>query len=359
MTITATRIGTMRRRPFAGAIIGAAFAAATLAVALGAGAPAARAAEHITFAAPGVPPVWAGVVEYVAEQAGFFRKYGVDVTMKAMDSGAEAAKAVEAGSIDATLAPTQFLATMIANSGAPVVAIGGEDKGDWMIGSMDPNKTSCASMKGQGVGVDTPHGARWIQINTYLVKKCHLVTDKDVPTVPLSSNVGTAMASGQLTFGVLHIDDIPVIERMSGKKVHIIAHLEDVAPGIHYIALVVRKDNLAKKHDAFVRFLAAVRDAAQWMHDPKNADKAATIAMVTKRDKADALKALAAYNKMQFWPLHTAGLDKARVERAIANQVNVGKISKGRSGINPSKKPPTYAQMVDLSVWRAAEKLKK
>ena len=350
MTITVTRIGTMRRGLFAGAIFAAAFVF---------GAPVARAAEHLTFAAPAVPPVWAGVVEYVADQAGFFKKYGVDVSIKAMDSGVEAAKAVAAGSLDTTLTPTQFLATMIANSGAPMVAIGGEDKGDWMIGSMDAKKTSCDSMKGQGVGVDTPHGARWLQINTYLVKKCHLVTDKDVPTVPLSSNVGTAMASGQLTFGVLHIDDVPVIERMSGKKVSIIAHLEDVEPGIHYIALVVRKDNLAKKRDEFVRFLAALRDAAQWMHDPKNADKAATIAMVTKRDKAAALAALAAYNKMQFWPLDSAGLDQARVERAIANQANIGKISKGRSGINPAKTPPTFAQMVDLSVWRDAAKMKK
>lgn len=354
MTITATRIGFMRRGLCAGAIAAAAFA-----VVLGAGSPGARATEHLTFAAPGVPPVWAGVVDYVAEKAGFFKKYGVDVTVKAMNSGAAAAKAVAAGGLDAALAPTQFVATMIANSGAPIVAIWGQNRGDWMIASMDPKKMSCASMKGQGVGVDSPHGARWIQINTYLVKKCHMVTDKDVPTVPLSSNVATAMASGQLTFGVLHIDDIPVIEHMSHKKVHIIAKLDDVAPGIHYIAVVVRKDNLAKKRDAFVRYVAALRDAARWMHDPKNADKVAEIASVTKRSKAEALAALAAYNKMGFWPLNSAGLAKSRIEKAIANQVRIGKISKGRSGINPSKKPPTYAQMVDLSVWRDAQKLKK
>jgi ABC-type nitrate/sulfonate/bicarbonate transport system substrate-binding protein len=277
-----------------------------------------------------------------------------------MDSGAAAATAVEAGSIDASLSPTQFVATMVSNAGAPMKAIWGMDKSDWLMTSMDGSKMSCESMKGQGIGVDSPRGARWVQANNFLINKCPgLALDKDVTSVPLGSNVGTAMASGQLTFGILHIDDAPVIERTSGKKVHVIAKMEDVTPGQHYLVLAVRADNLAKKRDAFVRLVAAMRDTAAYMASPANADKVAASAAPTKREKPDAMAALKAYNEMEYWPSKTPGLDKTAVSKAIAQQVAAGKASEGKSGIKPDKTPVSYDQLVDLTVWADAQKVKK
>jgi len=320
----------------------------------------AQAADPLTLATPGVPAIFGGIIAFVGKDAGIFTKYGLDVTVKPMDSGAAAASAVEAGSIDASLSPTQFVATMVSNAGAPMKAVWGMDKSDWLITTMDAKKTSCDSMKGQGIGVDSPRGARWIQANNYLIKKCPgLALDKDVTSVSLGSNVGTAMASGQLTFGVLHIDDVPVIERTAKKKVHVIAKMEDVNPGQHYLVLAVRADNLAKKRDAFVRLVAAMRDTAAYMHDPKNADKVAKMAAPTKREPADAKAALKAYNAMDYWTSKTAGLDKVAVEKAIAQQVAAGKASEGKSGIKPDKTAVTYDQLVDLSIWSAAEKVKK
>jgi NitT/TauT family transport system substrate-binding protein len=321
---------------------------------------ASHAADQLTFATPGVPAVFGGVVAFVGKDAGIFSKYGLDVTVKPMDSGAAAATAVEAGSIDASLSPTQFVATMVSNAGAPMKAIWGMDKSDWLMTSMEPGKTACGDLKGQGVGVDSPRGARWIQANNYLLKKCpDLALDKDVTSVSLGSNVGTAMASGQLTFGILHVDDVPVIERTSGKKVTTIAKMEEVNPGQHYLVLAVRADNLAKKRDAFVRLVAALRDTAAYMADPKNADAVAKMAAPTKREPADAKAALAAYNAMEYWPLKTAGLDKTAVQKAIDQQVSAGKASEGKSGIKPDKTPVTYDALTDLTVWAAAEKVKK
>jgi ABC-type nitrate/sulfonate/bicarbonate transport system substrate-binding protein len=319
----------------------------------------ASAADKMIFAVPAVPPVYGGVVAYVAKETGIFAKYDIDADVRAMDSGAAAASAVNAGSVDFSMSPTPFVATMISNAGAPVIGIWGMERGDWLIASMDGSKTSCESMKGQGVGVDSPRGARWIQLNIFLINKCKLETDKDVPTVPLSSNVGTAMASGQINFGVLHIDDVPVIARSSGKKVHIVAVIEDVAPGQHYLIGTVRKDNLAKKRDAFVRLVASLRDSVAYMRNPANEDRVATIAGVTKREKPDALAALREYNKMEFWPNNRSGLAKEPIERAIRAQVAAGKATEGKSGIKPDKTAVAYDQFVDLTIWRDAEKLKK
>jgi NitT/TauT family transport system substrate-binding protein len=321
---------------------------------------AAHAADPLTFATPGVPAVFGGVVAFAGKDAGIFKKYDLDVTVKPMDSGAAAATAVEARSIDVSLSPTQFVATMVSNAGAPMKAIWGMDKSDWIMTSMDASKTSCDAMKGQGVGVDSPRGARWIQANNFFLKKCPgLALDKDVTSVSLGSNVGTAMASGQLTFGILHVDDVPVIERTGGKKVTTIAKMEELNPGQHYLVLAVRADNLARKRDAFVRLVAALRDTAAYMADPKNADAVAKMASPTKREPADAKAALKTYNAMEYWPRKTAGLDKTAVQKAIDQQVAAGKASEGKSGIKPDKTPVSYDALVDLTVWAAAEKVKK
>jgi len=321
---------------------------------------AARAADPIVLATPGVPAVFGGIIAFVGKDAGIFSKYDLNVTVKPMDSGAAAATAVEAGSIDASLSPTQFVATMVSNAGAPMKAIWGMPKSDWLITSMDASKTSCDAMKGQGIGVDSPRGARWIQANNYLLRKCPgLMLDKDVTSVPLGSNVGTAMASGQLVFGVLHIDDAPVIERTSGKKVTTIAKMEDVSPGQHYLVLAVRADNLAKKRNAMVRLVAAMRDTASYMANPANAERVATMAEPTKREKPDAMAALKAYNELGYWPSKDAGLDKTAMQKAIDQQVAAGKASEGKSGIKPDKTPVSYEQLVDLTVWADAEKVKK
>ena len=331
---------------------------AALAAGIAASGPA-LAADKMTVANPGIPPVFAGTILFTAEKAGIFKKYNLDVTVKAMNSGAAAAKAVDSGSVDASLSPSQFVVRMVSTAGAPLKAFCGMENPDWLIASMDPGKTTCGSMKGQGVGVDSKRGARWIQLNTFLARKCKMKIEKDVPTVPMSSNVGTAMASGQITFGVLHIDDIPVIERMSGKKVHTVATLEQVVPGVHYLMMIARADKIAAKRDSYVRLVAALRDASLFIHNKANTDKVAEFAAPTKRKGGDATYAVNAYRDMHFWPNGTVGLGKSRIMKAVANQVRVGKITKGRGGINPKKTPVTYEQMTDLSLWADAEKMKK
>jgi ABC-type nitrate/sulfonate/bicarbonate transport system substrate-binding protein len=330
-----------------------------LALAVAVAAAPAAAQDKLTFGLPGVPPVFGATVAYVAQDAGIFKKYGLDVTLRQMDSGAAAANAVDSGSMDVSLSPSPFIMVMKSNAGSTLRAIWGMDNPDWLITSMDGSKTTCDSMKGQGVGVDSNRGARWIQLNIFLTRVCKLETDKDVPTVPLSTNVLTAMASGQITFGVLHMDDVPVIERLSKKKVHTIAEMEKVSPGEHYLVMVARQDRLEKNRDTYVRLVAAIRDAVAYMRDAKNLEAVAKSAGPTMRELPDATSAVKAYNAMEFWPNGHPGLTQKRLETSIASQVRAGKATEGRSGIKPDRTPVTYDQFVDLSIWRDAEKVKR
>jgi len=313
----------------------------------------AQAADKFTIGVPGVPPVFVSALVYTAKDAGFYEKYGLDVTVKPFNSGVGAAKAVLSGSVDASISPSAPVARMISNGNVPLVAIQGFEKPDWFLGSMDPSKTKCEDLKGQAVGVDSPRGARWTQLQN-MARACGLVPDKDIPTVNLSSNVGAAMVAGQLTFGVLHLDDIPVIERESGKKLFIVLEIEKTAPGTHYTALVTNSKKLAANRDKLVRVVAAHIEAAKFMYDPANFAKVGGYAKPTGRSLQDATNAVKVFTDFGYWPNGHNGLDRKRIEKTVKIQEIVGKKSKGKSGIQPGKTPVSYERFTDVTIWNDA-----
>ena len=87
----------------------------------------ARGADRVSLAVPGVPPVFSGLVAYVAKEQGLFQKQGVDVDVRPFDSGAAAAQAVVTGNIDLSLSPTPVIVRMVSNAGVDLVGIYGID----------------------------------------------------------------------------------------------------------------------------------------------------------------------------------------------------------------------------------------
>ena len=323
-----------------------------------AAAPAHAQGKKLTIALPGVPPIFGAVYAYVARDAGLYKKYGLDVTLKPMNSGVGAARAVVSGAVDVSMSPTPPVAVMVSNANVPLVMVQGMEINDWMLGSMDPSKNTCQSVKGQAVGVDSPRGARWIQLAN-MIRPCKLRPDRDVPTVNLSTNVGAAMVAGQINFGVLHSDDIPVIERQSGKKLTIVARVEETSPGSHYAVLVTNKKVIAERRDTLVRMVAAHQEAMNMLYDKSKWQAIAKMAKPTGRSIDDSIKALEIFTKMDYWPKATAGLSEKRIARAVKIQTMVGKRTKGKSGINPKKAPAAYTRLTDLSIYKDASAMMK
>lgn len=311
--------------------------------------PALGAAQKLTFGIPGIPPVFGGTIAYVAEKEGMFKKHGVDVTVRAFETGAAASRAVASGEIAVALSPSPLIISQVANTDVPLVGIWGMEHPDWLIGSTDPDST-CASLKGAPVGVDSIGGARSIALRTMLVA-CKMKIE-EVQQVALSSNVGAAMVAGQLKFGVLHVDDIPVIETESKKKLKIVVRQKDSRPVDHYLFLVAHRDHLAKNRDAYVRIVAALIDAERFMRDPANHAKVAQYAAPTGRSSAIALQALKDYIAMEFWPQDRDGLGRKNLEVVGNIQLKVGNI-KG------DKKPAPYERIADPSVWKDANAMVK
>lgn len=310
--------------------------------------PASAQGQKIVLAPPGLPPIFISIVTFVARDQGFFKKYGADVELRQFDNGTAAARAVVSGDLDASMSSTALVISQIANADVNLVGIYGFSRPDFQVGTIEAAKATCNDIKGQQVGVDTPGGARSIALKQILASGCHMSID-DVQQVALGSNTSQAMIAGQIKYGLLHLDDVPEIES-HGKKVAVIKTLLEANPNAHNLIIVARKDRIAQKRDAFVRMVAGLIAATRYMTDPKNEERVATIAEVTGRTHALALGALQGYVKYGLWSPNDDGMSQKQLEGYIEQQVKAGNIKEGKT-------PPTYAQLVDPTIWRDANAL--
>jgi len=304
-------------------------------------------ADRVSIAVPGVPPVFSGLVAYVAKEEGFFNKHGVEVEVRPFDSGAAAAQAVVSGNIDLSLSPTPVIVRMVSNAGVDLVGIYGMANPDWLLATTQPGM-KCADLKDQAVGVDSVGGARAVALAAFL-QPCGLKVDQ-VKLMSVSSNVGAAMIAGQIKVGVLHTDDVPVLEEQMKRKLTVVSSIRDVDPHSHYNLLVATRKNLQTRRDAYVRAVAGLMQAAKYIADPKNADRVAKIATVTGRTEKVAKEALRTFVQIDFWPARGDGLTRANLEKAVKTEQDLG-------GIKPGKEPVSYERLVDRSISRDATAL--
>ena len=328
-----------------------AWATAVVAVAMAvlASAPPAESAEKkLVLAVAGIPPIFASTIAMVADKEGFFKRHDADVEVKYFESGTAAARAVISGDLDAATAPTPVVVSQISNAGVDLVALWGMPSPDFLIASVDPAKPTCADLKGEPVGVDAIGGARSVALKTMLAACGGAIEDVRQIVLP-SSSTTAAMIAGRIAFGVLHIDELPVLAEQ-GKPATVVYTIGQAAPDGHFAMIVAKRGEVAERRDDYVRMLAGIIDAARWVAEPKNADRFAEIAAPTGRTPAEAKGALEKYLAIGFWPADNDGLERAKLEAVIQSQVKTG-------GIKSGKTPVSFEQLVDASLWKDAAAL--
>ena len=311
--------------------------------------PSAAQEKKLVAAIPGIPPIFSVMVVYVGEKEGFFKKHGVDVTIRPFDNGTAAARAVVAGDADFAWSPTPPVINQISNAGVPLVAVYGMPNPDWVIGTTETGK-KCENLKDQEVGVDSVGGARSVALRSMLAA-CPGTDIKDIKQVALGGGTAQAMIAGRLKYGVLHLDDIAEIE-VQGKKLAVLQRLKETNPNSHYLMMIARKDKLAANRAAYVAAVAGMVESARWMADPKNADKVAEISTITGHSKAVTKAALAQFLAIDFWAQKDDGLPKDKLEAVAKTMKKIG-------AIKEDKEPVSYADLVDPSVWKDANKMVK
>jgi NitT/TauT family transport system substrate-binding protein len=334
----------MVRRTMAMVVLAAVVAAVT-----GFG-PAAAQSKKLNFGViAGPPPIFAAIIGYIAVEQGFFKKHGLDVELKYPESGTAAARALIAGDVDVALAPSALTINQISNADADVVALWGMPHSSHLLATTDHN-AECKDIVGKPVGIDVIGGARANSLRLIL-RSCGVQLEQVQQIALVSTATMQAMVADQLKFGILHFDEIPVIEQQ-GKPVKIIAKLVDIDPNSHFLVVTARKSDVAKNRDAYVRFMAGLIETARFMNDANNADRVAEIAAVTTRTKEQAKNALTFLNPIGYWPVTDDGLDQKKLEAVIETMVRVG-------NIRPGKTPVSYDRLVDRSIWRDAAAMVK
>lgn len=307
--------------------------------------------KKLVLGTPGIPPIFANLLLYVAQQEGFFKKHGADVQLRDFDTGTAASRAVLSGDIDVAIGPTALIINQVSNADANVIGFFGFPNPDWLVASTDPDKVKCTDLVGQPVGVDAIGAARAIALKTMLAGGCKEVQLEQVQQVPLSSNTAPAMIAGQLTFGVLHLDDLAVLEAQ-GKKPYIILEMKKTNPTSHYLLVVARRDNLAANRDSFVKLTAALIEAGRFMQDPKNADRAAAAAKPIGHPADISKKALQQFLDIGFWATEDDGMDPKKIAAVTAVMAKTG-------GITAGKEPAKYERLVDKTIWADANAMVK
>lgn len=301
----------------------------------------------ITLGSPGVPPVISGLLPYIAQKEGFYKKFKVNVVIRSFQTGTDATRAVATGQIDSAIMPPAQLMEL-ASTGVPLVGIQGQEVPDWLVASTAAAVKTCPQLKGQGVSVDAVGGIRYVALSSML-KSCGLTVQQIKPLVFPGNNAPQGMIAGQIKVGVLHLNELIDVNTQLHKQVTVVMRASQVSPNNMYEMYGVKKATLAAKHTAFVRMIAAQIAALKWMTNPANIDKAAQLGTVVGDSKAVMKQALQQYFQMGFWTLNGSGMPAANINHMIAVQIAVGNLKQASA--------PTYAQIVDQSIYQQAAKL--
>ena len=132
-----------------------------------------------------------GLLPYVAQQEGFYKKFKVNVVIRNFQTGTDATRAVATGQIDSAIMPPAQLMELAATN-VPLVGIQGQEVPDWLVASTDQAVKTCAQLKDQGVSVDAVGGIRYVALSSML-KSCGLTVQQIKPLVFPGNNAPQGM----------------------------------------------------------------------------------------------------------------------------------------------------------------------
>jgi ABC-type nitrate/sulfonate/bicarbonate transport system substrate-binding protein len=318
----------------------AALSAATFIIPSGANA----ADIKLTATAIGRPPIFSNTFADVGEAMGFWKKAGLDVTFRWFQRGSDTAKAVVTGDAAIGFTATPPAANLIA-SGAKIKIVAGMPNQDWVIASDEVK--DCKGLKGKTVAADGINNTRYLYLQSYLAT-CGLKIS-DVKAIDLANTpLVKAGIAKQVHDGVFHIDELAQVEHAT-KKWNIMNVPASIAEGLHYAVLVANDNAIKNDREGLVRFLVGWIETQKMMgsKDPATMKKVAEIAAKAKNVPEEvAMNAIKAFQAKNYW-VNNNGLNEKQMMSQVKELVKVGSM-KG--------KPPTYAQLVDTSLYAEAAK---
>lgn len=239
-----------------------------------------------------------GAQGFLGDKKGFFKKEGLDVTVKIVAGVPELAAAVQSG--DAAFALTSPASVASASaSGIPFQIVAGgvlytkAEPGVWlMVGDKDTDIKSIKDLKGKSIAVNAlntmPH------LSTLAALDDAGVDVKSVNFVTLNfPAIGQAIQSGQVPAGAV-ISPFTDQQKAAGIAHRLVSPYDAVNGGKDWLNTVWfgRKDFIADNPGTVKKFQASLRDTNKWANDKANVNERKQILQKYTSLPDDALAAL-------------------------------------------------------------------
>lgn len=303
--------------------------------------------SKIVVSMPVLPPNFVHVMPWVAQDQGFYEDFGLEVELLSLDSGVTALRGAEAGSADIAAVPTPTLINAVAQGGSVKGFYTYAAKLDvQMVVSKDIS--SCEDLDGQVVGVDEVGGFAEVLTKKFYMS-CGLSQD-DVKYGNFPGAEGQAIAQGQATSGVLHIDEAAaVLAQFPDAGMHSLVNLWDVVPQWHYAGYAAPQSILDERREEIIAFTAANIVANEFMSDSANKeavlDTAEEVTGLSRDILSDTYDTFLADN---LFP-DDNGYPQDMVDYTADQQVELGNIEESEK--------PAYEDLVDVSIFEEARAL--
>ncbi len=209
----------------------------------------------------------------IAEQLGYFKAEGLDVSIVDFAGGSQALRAVVGGSADVVSGAFEHTVNMqvkgqrlrafVLQGRAPQIVLGVNPK-------TMPNFKSVADLKGKKIGVTAPGSSTNVMTNFVLAKAGLKPSDVSIIGVGATQGAVAAMRSGQID-AISNLDPVITLLQRSGdlrivSDTRIVAEAEQVFGGPMPAACLYAPQPFIDKHPATTQALAnAIVRADKWI----------------------------------------------------------------------------------------------
>jgi NitT/TauT family transport system substrate-binding protein len=223
------------------------------------------AADTLKIASP-IRGSWEGAIPELGQQAGIFRKHGLDLEILYTQGGGETLQVVISGAVDIGLSAGMLGTLGAYGKGAPIRIVGASSTGSretfWWVAAKSPLR-SMREVNGQTIAYSTTGSSTNIAVLRFISE--YGLTARPVATGDSAGTI-TQVLSGQVDVGWAVAPF--ALDLLEKGEARMIARASDIPAFRDQTARVqiVNAQNLAAKKDAVARYLAAYNDTVDWMY---------------------------------------------------------------------------------------------
>ena len=209
----------------------------------------------------------------IAEQLGYFKAEGLDITIVDFAGGARALQAVVGGSADVVSGAFEHTVNM-QHKGQRLRAFALQGKAPQIVLGVNPKTMAAyklpADLKGKKIGVTAPGSSTNVMVNFFLAKAGLKPSDVSIIGVGAAQGAVAAMRSGQID-AISNLDPVITLLQRSGdlkvlSDTRVVAEAEKVFGGPMPAACLYAPQSFIDKHPNTVQALTnAIVRADKWI----------------------------------------------------------------------------------------------